>query len=101
MPRQIGMDVDKVEALAAQIKRERETTVAELITRLRRINGDLKTSWDGSAQAQFEATFGDWISDLERYSNTMHSVHQYLSRVAREFRDLNEAARRAAANKPK
>ncbi|MBI5712646.1 MAG: WXG100 family type VII secretion target [Chloroflexi bacterium] len=98
MPRQIGMDVDKVESLAAQIKRERETTVAELITRLRRVNGDLKTSWDGSAQAQFEATFGDWVNDLEKYSNNLNAVHQYLVRFSREFRELNEAARKAAAS---
>jgi len=46
---------------------------------------------------QFELTYGNWITDLEKYSDTLNSINQYLTSVAQNFRELDEAARAAAA----
>ncbi|MEW6566693.1 MAG: WXG100 family type VII secretion target [Chloroflexota bacterium] len=93
----LRIEVETVEALAAQVKAERDGTVNDLLGRLRRINAELDTAWDGPAQLQFQQTYGDWISQLERYSNTLNNVYQYLVSVAQNFRELDEAARQAAA----
>ncbi len=93
----LRIDVETVEALAARVKAERDGTVNDLLGRLRAINSELDSAWDGPAQAQFQATYGDWIAQLERYSNTLNNVYQYLVSVAQNFRELDEAARQAAA----
>jgi len=91
------IDVDLVESLAAQIKQQRDGPVTELLSRLRAINGEIANAWDASAQDQFEATYGTWINDLERFSNKLNDINMYLVTVARNYRELDEAARRAAA----
>jgi len=93
----LRIEVETVESLAAKIKAERDGTVADLLTRLRSINSELDAAWDGPAQTQFEQTYGDWIVRLENYSNTLNSINQYLMSVAKNFRELDEAARAAAA----
>jgi WXG100 family type VII secretion target len=93
----LRIDVETVEAIAARVKAERDGTVNDLLGRLRAINNELDSAWDGPAQAQFQATYGDWITQLDRYSNTLNNVYQYLVSVAQNFRELDEAARQAAA----
>ncbi len=94
----LRIEIETVEGLAAKVKSERDGPVADLISRLRSINNELDAAWDGPAQLQFQQTYGTWISDLEKYSDTLNSVHQYLVSVANNFRELDEAARAAAAN---
>ncbi|OGO08689.1 MAG: hypothetical protein A2Z66_04005 [Chloroflexi bacterium RBG_13_66_10] len=93
----LRIDVETVEALAARVKAERDGTVTDLLGRLRAINAELDSAWDGPAESQFQATYGDWITQLERYSKTLNNVYQYLISVAQNFRELDEAARQAAA----
>jgi len=94
----LRIEVETVEAIAAKIKSERDGTVADLISRLRNINNELEAAWNGPAQVQFQQTYGNWITDLEHYSDTLNSINQYLVSVANNFRELDEAARAAAAN---
>jgi WXG100 family type VII secretion target len=94
----LRIDVETVEALAAKIKSERNGTVNELIARLHAINNQLDAAWDGPALTQFQGTYGNWVEQLEHYSDTLNSIYQYLVSVAQNFRELDEAARSAAAN---
>lgn len=93
----LRQDIERIETLAAQVKAEREGTVDTLLSKLNGINAELGDSWDGPSQEAFFANYGDWIRQLEKFSNTLHNVHQYLASVATNFRDLDEAARQAAS----
>ena len=93
----LRQDIETIETLAAQVKAERDTTVNDLLAKLRGINSQLDAAWAGPSQVQFELTYGDWINQLHKFSDTLNSVHQYLASVAQNFRELDEAARQAAA----
>lgn len=93
----LRQDVERIEEIAGLIKNERDNTVSQLIGRLQGLNSELDTAWDGPSQEQFYATYGNWISQLEKFSDTLYSIHQYLASVAVNFRELDEAARQAAA----
>lgn len=93
----LRQDIERIESLAAQVKAERDGTVDGLLSKLRGINSELDSSWDGPSQEAFYANYGDWIAQLEKFSNTLNNVHQYLVSVATNFRDLDEAARQAAS----
>ena len=93
----LRQDIENIERLAQQVKHERDDTVNYLLNKLRGINADLDAAWDGPSQQAFYATYGDWIQQLEKFSNTLNSVHEYLVSVANNFRELDEAARQAAA----
>jgi WXG100 family type VII secretion target len=93
----LRIDVETVEAIAARVRAEREGTVFELANRLRTMNTELDAAWDGPAQKEFEGTYGDWIKQLEAFSNTLYNINQYLVSVAQNFRELDEIARQAAA----
>jgi WXG100 family type VII secretion target len=93
----LRQDIENIERLAQQVKHERDVTVNDLLAKLRGINADLDAAWDGPSQQAFYATYGDWIQQLEKFSNTLNSVHEYLVSVANNFRELDEAARQAAA----
>jgi WXG100 family type VII secretion target len=93
----LRQDIENIERLAQQVKHERDVTVNDLLAKLRGINADLDAAWDGPSQQAFYATYGDWIQQLEKFSNTLNSVHDYLVSVANNFRELDEAARQAAA----
>jgi WXG100 family type VII secretion target len=88
----LRQNVEDIEMLAAKVKQEREGTVSDLIDRLHRINNELDVAWDGPSQKAFHASYGDWIQQLERFSDTLNNVNQYLASVATNFRDLNAAA---------
>jgi WXG100 family type VII secretion target len=90
------IDTHRVDEIAASIGGH-QTTINETLTALRGLNTDLASAWDGSAQNTFEATYGDWITQLERYSETLTSVQGYLKSVAENFRQLDAAARQAAS----
>jgi WXG100 family type VII secretion target len=92
----LRQNIERIEDLAGEVKHEREITVNDLLTRLRRINGDLEAAWEGPSQQAFEASYGDWIQQLEKYSDTLNNVQQYLRSVATNFRDLDAAAAQAA-----
>jgi WXG100 family type VII secretion target len=68
-----------------------------LLQTLRGINTALDGAWDGASQAAFQAAYGDWIDQLEKFSETMNNVHQYLVSVAQNFEDLDLAAAAAAS----
>ena len=93
----LRQDVERIETLAAQVKAERESTVEGLLNKLRGINMELDSAWDGPSQVAFEANYGNWIRQLENYSNTLNNVHQYLVSVATNFRELDAAAAQAAS----
>lgn len=93
----LRIEVEKVEELARQIKAERDGTVETLLAKLRSVNSELDASWDGPAQEQFMTTYGDWITKLQNYSETLNSINGYLLSVADNFRKLDEAARSAAS----
>jgi WXG100 family type VII secretion target len=93
----LRIQVETVEDLARQVQNKRENEVEALLTDLRRLNGDLNGAWDGPAQIEFEARYGDWITQLQKYSETLRSVSSYLRSVAENYRQLDEAARQAAA----
>jgi len=93
----LRQDIENIERLAQQVKHERDVTVNDLLSKLRGINAELDAAWDGPSQQAFYATYGDWIQQLEKFSNTLNSVHEYLVSVANNFRELDEAARQAAA----
>ena len=93
----LRIEVEKVEELARQVKGERDGTVETLLSKLRNINSELDAAWDGPAQDQFKATYGDWITKLQNYSDTLTAVNNYLMSVADNFRKLDETARNAAA----
>ncbi|HLC02754.1 MAG TPA: WXG100 family type VII secretion target [Anaerolineales bacterium] len=93
----LRQDIESIERLAQQVKHERDVTVNDLLSKLRGINAELDAAWDGPSQQAFYATYGDWIQQLEKFSNTLNSVHEYLVSVATNFRELDEAARQAAA----
>lgn len=93
----LRIEVEKVEDLARQVKAERDNTVENLLSKLRTINSELDAAWDGPAQEQFNQVYGDWITKLQQYSDTLNGVNNYLTSVADNFRKLDEAARSAAA----
>ncbi len=93
----LRQDVERIEALAAQVKSERDVTVDGLLNKLKGINADLDSAWDGPSQMAFQENYGDWIRQLEQFSNTLNNVHQYLVSVATNFRELDAAAAQAAS----
>jgi WXG100 family type VII secretion target len=96
--RGVKMDYVAVKHCADRIKTERDVTVNELIARLRGINNELAASWDNTAQDAFENTFGNWLSQLENYTNTLTSVHAYLTTMVDAYIELENQARTAAEN---
>lgn len=71
-------DTETIRRLAAMIKSERDVSVADSICRLRAINNELDNLLVGWQMVEFEKNYGNWISELERYSNTLYSIHQFL-----------------------
>jgi len=71
---------------------ERDETVNALVGRLRALESELDTSWDGNSQLAFESRFSDWIIQLERYTDTLSEVHGYLLSVVDNYRALDQAA---------
>lgn len=92
----LRQETERIEDLANRVKAEREGTVNELLGTLRGINAELNSSWDGPSQATFEMSYGDWIVQLEKFSDTLNNVHAYLKSVAENFRELDAAAEQAA-----
>lgn len=92
----LRQNIEDIETLAVRIKQEREETVLDLLTRLHDINQELEMAWDGPSKIAFHKSYGDWIQQLEKFSDTLKNVHQYLVSVATNFRDLDAAAESAA-----
>lgn len=92
----LRQNVEGIEMLAARVKEEREGTVSDLIARLHSINTELDAAWDGPSKQAFHASYGDWIQQLEKFSETLNNVNQYLRSVATNFRDLNAAGEEGA-----
>ncbi len=92
----LRQETERIEELARRVKNERDTTVNDLLGTLRGIDVELDQSWDGKSQQQFHASYGDWITKLEQYTETLENVHAYLMSVAQNFRELDEAAAQAA-----
>ncbi|HLC02130.1 MAG TPA: WXG100 family type VII secretion target [Anaerolineales bacterium] len=92
----LRQDIEQIRGLAGRIKGERDGTVADLIQRLHGINNELNAAWDGASQTAFFDAYGNWIAQLEEFSNTMYSVEQYLTSVANNFEELDQAAAAAA-----
>ena len=91
----LRQNVEDIERLAERIKQEREGTVSELIDRLQGISNELDVVWDERSRQAFSASYGDWIQQLEKFSDTLNNVNQYLVSAATNFRDLNNAADQA------
>ncbi len=92
----LRIEVESIESIAAKIKAERDN-LDGIIARLKSINSELDSSWDGVAKEQFIQIYGDWLTELERDSDKLNSVSMFLVSVSRNFRELDEAARAAAA----
>ena len=91
----LRQNVEEIERLAEKIKQEREGTISELIDRLHGISNELDVVWDERSRQAFSASYGDWIQQLEKFSDTLNNVNQYLVSAATNFRDLNTAADQA------
>ena len=92
----LRQDIQTIRTLAERIAHERNDTVENLLGRLNGINTELDAAWDGPSQAAFHESYGDWIRQLRKYSDTLNNVHQYLMSVAHNFEDLDAAAASAA-----
>jgi WXG100 family type VII secretion target len=93
---QVSINPDSVDQLAARINGQ-HVVIDEALANLRGINAELDAVWDGQAQITFHGTYGDWITQLERYSETLTNVQNYLRSVAQNFRELDQAAAQAAS----
>ncbi|MGD8604652.1 MAG: WXG100 family type VII secretion target [Anaerolineales bacterium] len=92
----LRMDVDQVKALAGQIKSIHDNDVTSLLSTLNSLNDQLNSAWDGSAQAAFYERYGNWVRELDQFTDTLYSVCQYLNSVADNYIELDQAARAAA-----
>jgi WXG100 family type VII secretion target len=93
---QYRVDTEAVEQVAGQVQQKHQEILG-IITELRSLNSTLDSSWDGQAQQAFEAAFGDWLVQLEQFSETLESVNQYLVRYAAGREEFDEAAAGAAS----
>ncbi len=90
------MNLEGIEAIASHIQKKHDEVLG-IISELRSINSELDGYWDGEAQMEFEARFGDWILQIEQFSETSDSVRQYLVTLVEARRDFEEQTRNAAA----
>ena len=74
---QYRVDADGIEEIASQI-RIKHNEILSTITALRSLNSSLDSFWDGKSQKQFEASFGNWLVQLDQFSEKLESVNQYL-----------------------
>lgn len=93
---ELRMNTDLVEDIAGRIGTQ-HMNIKDVLGNLRALNAELEGAWGGPAQNEFEATYGNWIQQLESFSETLANVQGYLRSVAENFRELDEAARIAAA----
>ena len=93
---QYRVDTESVEQVAGQVQQKHQEILGT-ISELRSLNGTLDGAWDGEAQQAFEASFGDWLVQLEQFSETLESVNQYLVRYVGARRELEEQAAAAAS----
>jgi WXG100 family type VII secretion target len=93
----LRQDIRQIRELAGRIRGERTGTVETLLGTLRGINRALADCWDGASQNAFTQAYGDWIDQLQKFSDTMISVEQYLISVAQNFEELDQAAAAAAS----
>jgi len=91
----LQINTDIVEELASRISGQ-YVVIEDALNNLRAINAELSGAWDGPSQDTFEGTYGNWIAQLESYSETLTNVQGYLRSVAENFRQLDEAAQQAA-----
>lgn len=90
------VNTEGIEGVAGKIQQKHQDILA-IISELHALNDELDGYWDGEAQMQFEASFGDWIVRLEQFSETLDSVQQYLVSFVQARLELEEQARNAAA----
>ena len=90
-------DIQTIRTLADRVANERNDTVEQLLGRLTEVDARLADAWDGPSQIAFNESYGDWIEQLRKYSNTLNNVHQYLMSAAQNFEDLDAAAANDAA----
>jgi len=93
----LRQDIQTIRTLAERVRQERNDTVENLLARLNGINTELDGAWDGPSQLAFQESYGDWIQQLRKYSDTLNNVSQYLTSVAQNFEDLDAAAAAAAS----
>jgi WXG100 family type VII secretion target len=93
---QYRVDTESIEQVAGQVQQKHQEILGT-ITELRSLNSSLDGYWDGEAQQAFEASFGDWLVQLEQFSETLESVQQYLVRYVAARRELEEQAASAAS----
>ena len=93
---QYRVDTEAVEQVAGQVQQKHQEILGT-ISELRSLNGTLDSAWDGEAQQAFEGSFGDWLVQLEQFSETLESVQQYLVRYVAARRELEEQAASAAS----
>lgn len=90
------VNTEAIEGIAGRVQQKHQDILG-VISELRALNDELDGSWDGEAQMEFEARFGDWLSQLEQFSETLESVQQFLTSFVQARLDLEEQARSAAA----
>ncbi len=90
------MNLEGIEGVAGRIQ-QKHSDVLGIISELRALNNELDGYWDGEAQLEFEARFGDWMIQIEQFSETLESVNQFLVTLVLARRDFEEQARNAAA----
>ena len=75
-----------------------QTEIERIVGKLNDLNGRLEVAWDGAAQEAFELSYGDWVSKLDAYVDTLASVQDYLESVVANYEQLDAAAKQAASN---
>ena len=93
---QYRVDTDAVEQVAGQVQQKHQDILGT-IAELRSLNSTLDDSWDGEAQRAFETTFGDWLQELEQFSNTLEAVQQFLTRYVADRLELDSTYSGAAS----
>ncbi len=91
----LRIEPETVESLSGQINGIHDNEVRDVLARLRQLNEQLDQAWDGPSQTLFTEKYGDWIFQLENFSNTLKGIHHYLNSVVENYRKMDEAARSA------
>jgi WXG100 family type VII secretion target len=67
---EIGMNPDEVKQIAQEVATH-HINIQDTLVALRNLNDRLSTAWSGEAKAEFEITYGNWITQLQNYSETL------------------------------
>lgn len=92
----LRLDTDSFTDVISSIQTQ-HAEIDAVLDNLRATNARLEGSWEGTARVEFEATYSNWIQQLDNYSETLTNVRNYLQSVMDNYVALDDAARQAAS----